>query len=312
MGANRNFVLPAPAIGDRVEVSIVDGNSTNELIIKGASGVKINKGTAATEWSRLFIAGETVTFVADATDNWQVLVDGRIPCIGTANDYGELVGTISAVDNPTDTITINGHGLTTGDAVFGVGSLPDVFGNTLNDTSITLYAINTGTNTFKLASTRANALAGTARTTSNTTTGGTVRKGPLFAYNTFQRVRHRNIVQNRGNVLQSGDKGVARRSGVYELFFICQMSDFVDTLAAGSHQASIANTDATGNTAFPNGGYTVANLFGQGRVVTQGSTTATLTAGNVVYWQSRHLVVDLTQSYQYQLQRPTVSMVEIL
>lgn len=77
--ANRDFILPTPAVGNQVELNIVDGDDTYAFIIKGASGVTINGGTAATEWSRLFIKGETVRFVANTTSNWQVVADERIP-----------------------------------------------------------------------------------------------------------------------------------------------------------------------------------------------------------------------------------------
>lgn len=77
--ANRDFILPTPAVGDRIELSIVDGDDAFALLIKGTTGVTINGGSAASEWSRLFIRGETVTFLANTTSNWQVIVDGRIP-----------------------------------------------------------------------------------------------------------------------------------------------------------------------------------------------------------------------------------------
>lgn len=77
--ANRDFILPTPAVGDTIQISIVTGDDTYALILKGNTGITINGGSAATEWSRLFIKNETVTFVANTTSNWQVLTDGRIP-----------------------------------------------------------------------------------------------------------------------------------------------------------------------------------------------------------------------------------------
>ena len=77
--ANRDFVLPTPAVGDTIQISIVTEDDTYALILKGDTGITINGGSAATEWSRLFIKNETVTFVANTTSNWQVLTDGRIP-----------------------------------------------------------------------------------------------------------------------------------------------------------------------------------------------------------------------------------------
>ena len=77
--ANRDFILPTPAVGDTIQISIVTEDDTYALILKGDTGITINGGSAATEWSRLFIKNETVTFVANTTSNWQVLTDGRIP-----------------------------------------------------------------------------------------------------------------------------------------------------------------------------------------------------------------------------------------
>jgi len=80
--ANRNFVVPAGAVGDVIELNIKTGDDTYALIIKGDTGVSINGGSTATEWSRLFITGEVIQLVADTTSNWQVVRDGRIPCVG--------------------------------------------------------------------------------------------------------------------------------------------------------------------------------------------------------------------------------------
>lgn len=81
MTADRNFILPASAvIGSTISVKLMtDAPSTFELIIKGAALVTINGGTAATEWSRLFINNEVVVFRATSATNWDVVQDGRIP-----------------------------------------------------------------------------------------------------------------------------------------------------------------------------------------------------------------------------------------
>lgn len=80
--ANRNFVVPAGTVGDIIELNIKTGDDTYALIIIGDTGITINGGSAATEWSRLFITGESIHLVADTTSNWQVVYDGRIPCEG--------------------------------------------------------------------------------------------------------------------------------------------------------------------------------------------------------------------------------------
>ena len=80
--ANRNLTLPSGSAGDRIGVHIVDGDDTYALILKGAASQTINGGSAATEWSRVFIAGETVIFRCTAANTWVVESDGRIPCVG--------------------------------------------------------------------------------------------------------------------------------------------------------------------------------------------------------------------------------------
>ena len=85
MTANRNFVLPAGAADDEIEVNLSVGDATYALILIGDTGISINGGTAATEWSRLFVTGETVRFVATSASNWNVVLDGRKSSVGSAN-----------------------------------------------------------------------------------------------------------------------------------------------------------------------------------------------------------------------------------
>jgi hypothetical protein len=80
--ANRNFVFPACVAGDEIVIKIKTGHATNALVLIGDTGVTLEGGSAATEWSRLFIAGEMTHWVADATNSWRLITDGRIPCIG--------------------------------------------------------------------------------------------------------------------------------------------------------------------------------------------------------------------------------------
>lgn len=84
--ANRNFILPAGTAGDRVKLVIGTGDDTYAFIIKGAASITINGGSAATEWSRVFITNEIVEFVATSTTNWQVELDGRIPSYASMSD----------------------------------------------------------------------------------------------------------------------------------------------------------------------------------------------------------------------------------
>jgi len=84
MTADRNFILPTATSGQEIVVTLTAGDSAYELILKGAATVTITgKGgttAAATEWSRIFITGETIHFVATSSTNWQIVEDGRIPC----------------------------------------------------------------------------------------------------------------------------------------------------------------------------------------------------------------------------------------
>jgi hypothetical protein len=74
--ANRNLVLPAPSdAGKKIEVSIKTGNSTYACIIIGDTGVTINGGSAATEWSRLFCTNESITLLSTSTSNWMIIVN---------------------------------------------------------------------------------------------------------------------------------------------------------------------------------------------------------------------------------------------
>jgi hypothetical protein len=78
--ANRDVTLPSATAGDKMGVYVADGDDTYALVLKGAASQTINGGSAATEWSRVFIKGEIVVFVCVAADTWIVLEDGRIPC----------------------------------------------------------------------------------------------------------------------------------------------------------------------------------------------------------------------------------------
>lgn len=94
--ATRNFVLPAGAIGDQIELTITTGSSQFEFVIIGSSGISINNAAPATEWSRLFITGESVTLVASSATNWQVVADGRIPTQARMHYSGAQISIVSS------------------------------------------------------------------------------------------------------------------------------------------------------------------------------------------------------------------------
>jgi len=78
--ADRTYTLPASAaVGDRIGIMVTAGDASHELIIKPNTGDTINGGSAAAEWSRLFITGEVVILRCVTADSaWVVEYDGRI------------------------------------------------------------------------------------------------------------------------------------------------------------------------------------------------------------------------------------------
>lgn len=107
--ADRNYTLPTPtATGDRIRVSLTNGNASYECIIKGNTGITVNGGSAGAEWSRLFIAREFAEFRATSATNWDVWDDGRIPqkvfmflSIGVSSHYANDAVTKSPLDTTT-------------------------------------------------------------------------------------------------------------------------------------------------------------------------------------------------------------------
>lgn len=115
--ASRNFALPTAKTGDQIRVKLTTGDADHELIIKGAATVTINGGTAATEWSRLFIDDEVVEFRATSATNWDVVHDGRIaPSMSVGNSSGASVQSIAngvdtKIASAIDTVYHNKGGL---------------------------------------------------------------------------------------------------------------------------------------------------------------------------------------------------------
>lgn len=99
--ADRNFVLPAGTAGDEIELNITTGDDTYELVVIGNTGISINGGTAATEWSRLFISRESVRLIATSTSNWHVVQDGRLPCIAVFERITSAANTTHSADTDT-------------------------------------------------------------------------------------------------------------------------------------------------------------------------------------------------------------------
>jgi hypothetical protein len=96
--AHRNLIIPSGTAGDKLAAYIVDGDASFALIFKGAAGVTINSGSAATEWKRLFTAGDFVLFSCIAANTWIVEVQNISLCkmhlyLSTQTDLTQAVAT---------------------------------------------------------------------------------------------------------------------------------------------------------------------------------------------------------------------------
>lgn len=115
MTADRNFTIPAGTAGKRIVLNISVGDDAFEFIVIGDTGITINGGVAATEWSRLFITNESVELLATSSTNWQVVHDGRIPC------HGQMTLSANDTTNSANTLTLP----TWDNAVINVGNICD-------------------------------------------------------------------------------------------------------------------------------------------------------------------------------------------
>lgn len=76
---NRSLIIPAGTVGDIIVLNITVDHALYSFAIKGAAGITLGGGSAATEWSRLFIKNESIKLFANTASNWQIINDGRIP-----------------------------------------------------------------------------------------------------------------------------------------------------------------------------------------------------------------------------------------
>lgn len=124
--ADRTFTLPSSAsAGDRVGVSFPAGSASYEVLVKSASGDKINNvDCSSTEWSRLFVAGEVVIFrcIDSSTVDWVVEQDGRIPT--SCRIY-------RSADVETTTTSVTVVPLDTNDSNLDVGGMADTANNAI-------------------------------------------------------------------------------------------------------------------------------------------------------------------------------------
>lgn len=109
--ADRNFTLPSGNEGDYISIKLDVGDDTYSLVLIGDTGVSINGGSSATEWSRLFIDKEKVVFRCTSSSNWDVEHDGRIPCSAgmslSASSGSVVTGEVQSAWQVLDWDTVN-------------------------------------------------------------------------------------------------------------------------------------------------------------------------------------------------------------
>jgi hypothetical protein len=69
--ANRALTLPTGTAGDQIRVTILDGDPTYALELKGATDITINGGLDPGGNRFLAVAGQSITYEATSASNWQ-------------------------------------------------------------------------------------------------------------------------------------------------------------------------------------------------------------------------------------------------
>ena len=323
MTATRSITIPTGTPGDIIEISISNGDDAYELIVKGASTVTINGGSAATEWSRLFITNEFVQLVCVSSTAWIVTVDGRIPCQAYAQSYGIEWPSISSIDATNNTVTLSSapSGVAAGDPIYCRGGYPWIAGmpGTSTQTSSNTVYVGTLTNsnkTFKLYSTYSNAVAGTSPIdiTSATIPTTTIYKTLIFPNGHLLQLRCDISNVNAGNTIDSTNHRIKiRRTGTYTMQMSSQYADYIQ--AGLEHQAFLTAAGPSGSP--PTDAqlmkpiYAIANLYGYGRAASAVAGFASLAAGDFVYASCRHYASP-TQGQQHSVYDPFLTVLEQL
>jgi hypothetical protein len=308
--ATRSITIPSGTAGDVIEIYLNAGDDTYELIVKGAASVTINGGSAATEWSRLFITNEFVQLVCVATNTWIVTVDGRIPCQGIAKHESTSVGTISAVNATTDTLTVTAHGLNNGDSVRFTGTPP-----TGLLTNVIYWVRNKTTDTFQVGITSG---AASAVDIAGTTTGAGVRKTQNFAINIFAAFDLNLTSLDVGNIVNLAGNGFnIRRTGVYSLAHGAQLYGVQEFPTAPKLLQGVWTTDtsvvSSPSTSLPSPMQVINNIYGtyEGQnPALSAAIVAQLTAGDRAIPVGRQGVATL--SWFYNVFDPYATVIEIL
>lgn len=102
--ANRDYTLPTTAaINDVVEVQVLVGSPTRAIVLKTGAGQTCAVGgftiAAASEITRLFLAGEMMRFRYVATNKWQCEVDGRVRDVIEVTANGSTTQTVARNTN---------------------------------------------------------------------------------------------------------------------------------------------------------------------------------------------------------------------
>jgi uncharacterized Zn-binding protein involved in type VI secretion len=308
--ATRSITIPTATVGDIIEISISTGDNQYELIVKGAATVTINGGSAATEWSRLFITNEFVQLVAVSSTAWIVTVDGRIPCQGIAKHESTSVGSISAVNATTDTLTVTAHGLNNGDSIRFTGTPP-----TGLLTNAIYWVRNKTTDTFQVGIT---AGAASAVDITGTGTGAGVRKTQNFASNIFAAFDLNVTSLDIGNMVDVTNNGFnIRRSGVYSLAHGAQLYGVQEFSGSANLIQGVWTTDTTvvssPTTSLPSPMQVINNLIGAysgQNPALSASVVAQLTAGDRAIPVGRQ--GQATMSWFYNVFDPYATVIEIL
>lgn len=311
--ATRSIILPTATAGDIIEISISTGDNQYELIVKGATSptpVSINGGSPGDEWSRLFITNEFVQLVAVSSAAWIVTVDGRIPCQGIAKHESTSVGTVSAVNATTDTLTVTAHGLNNGDSIRFTGTPP-----TGLLTNVVYWVRDKTTDTFKVG---IKASSASAVDFTGTATGAGVRKTQNFAVNIFAAFDLNVTSLDVGNMVNLVGNGFnIRRTGVYSLAHNAQIYGAQEFSGAANLIQGVWTTDtrvvSSPDTTLPSPMQVINNLIGaydtQNPAVSAAVVTQ-LTAGDRAIPVGRQ--GQATMSWFYNVFDPYATVIEIL
>lgn len=147
--------------GNLVEAGLFSSTSTAKSF-NGSSNVAITNGSTVNDGN--FVVGQSYTITTLGTTDWNIVAGTTGITYNTSTNSNLIAKATSGGGNGQAqarfaTITSTSHGLVTGDAVKynnggGTSIAPLVSGNTY-------YVVNTGTNTFRLATSYNNAVATT-------------------------------------------------------------------------------------------------------------------------------------------------------